>query len=656
MKCLRLFPTTLAALLLPVGAFATTSQSFTMTVDTTTNGATVPADFIGCSISTDNISGGNGYTQIFSPANANYSQLQALFKQIGIHHIRTINGNGSTSDPDPSGAQITNFFNFASSVGITGKEIIFSLHLYADSGYNLTTGNQAMVQNIYPAYAAQLQSFAMGNEMDFPGNRPGGTTYANYKTQWESVRTAVNQAISGTTFSFSGPDTGSSYPITANQGVNPAGQDTSVGGPGGVPWTLQFVRDEHGTNLQLGSQHLYDVYSESPVTLPAWTSGMYIGQYDIIQDPKDPNHPGAFYISNSAGVANTHPSAVPSRWTLTTAANAVCQPGLGTNSTQDQVAQGKGIWTSGTSYVVGDEVQDPLASNAGGANPPVNYTTYLCKAATSGTTNPAKDGTHWSKNTIRNCAGPVECVAAATSPLMDSNFATLNSAALMGNHTPTGWPSGIGYRLTEASAFDGGQDPGCQVFSSALLGLDMFHFFALHYCSGVNPFTRLAQTNAPIFSVPNPGGSPSTNDVAAPYAYAMLAFNLGAAGNIERPVTLPSPLPSGVNVTAYATGTSANGDVYVTIINKTYTAAGAVDVNVTIDTTGFSTTSATSMILQSDSDGDGSAEMVATLGGATIPNDGTSFAGTWASETNVSGGVCTVTVPASSAKIIHLHH
>jgi hypothetical protein len=254
---------------------------------------------------------------------------------------------------------------------------------------------------------------------------------------------------------------------------------------------------------------------------------------------------------------------------------------------------------------------------------------------------------------VRNAPGPVELTTAILSSQQDTNFATLNSAALMGNHTSTGWPApGTGYpatlpyRLTEASPFSGGQNPAAQVFASALLGLDMFNWFALHYCSGLNPFTRTVQTNAPIFF-------DGTNDTAAPYAYAMLAFNLANAGNIERPISTFT-LPSGLNLTAYASGNSGNTDVYVTIINKTYNSAGAIDANLTLNTTGFSAATATSMLLTSGTVGDASAKN-ATLGGATIPNDGTNFNGAWHTET-VTSGVCTVLVQAATAKIIHLHH
>lgn len=627
MSCPHAVPLAAAALLCAGAAFATTTDNLSLSIDTTQNGAAIPADFVGLSVSRDNISGDHGYTRIFNSGNANFNQLEALFRQVGIRHIRTVSGAAESSDPDPSAGEDDDFFHFASDVGIVDKDIIYSLHLCnADDG-DPTTDDQTAAQHIWSNYSTQLQSFALDNECDFPGNLtkdPELSTYSDYKTEWQDIRNWVLQVAAGAP--FSGPDTGSNWPV-------PGAQNTSVSG---VPWTLQFVRDEDA-NINMGSQHYYCV---NDTVAPTWTSGMYIGQYDVVADPKDPNNPGAYYISNSAGASNTHPSAVPSRWTLTTAAGAIAQ------EYPNGIPQGKGIWVSGDTYAVGDEVQDPKDS----------YNAYICLIAGQSNNHPAVEtggsSPRWASDKVRNSPGPAELTASALSSSQDSNFATLNSAALMGNHTSTGWPAPatgypatLPYRLTEASPFSGGQNPAAHVFASALLGLDMFNWFAAHYCSGLDPFTRLAQYNAPLYF-------DGTNDTAAPYAYAMLAFNLAGPGNIERPIA-SFTLPAGLNLTAYAMGNSTNTDLYVVIINKTYNAAGAVNANVTLNTAGFTAASATSMLLTSGSPGDASAE-TATLGGATIPNDGSSFAGTWQNET-VSSGVCTVLVEAATAKIIHLH-
>jgi hypothetical protein len=345
---------TFGALVLFASVAFCTQDNLSITINTTSSGATIPADFVGISVSRSNISGSNGYTKIFSPTDPNYNQLVALYTQIGIKHIRTVSRNAESTDPDPTAAQDDDFFHFATNVGIVGKDIIYSLHLCnADNG-DPTTNDQTAAQHIWSNYSSQLQAFALDNETDFPGNLhkdPELQTYSDFKTEWVDIRSWVLGVAPGAP--FSGPDTGSNYPV-------PSAQDTSVGGPGGVPWTLQFVCDED-TRVVLGSQHYYCVNDYTAWT--TWVSGVYIGQYDVVADPKDPNNPGAYYISNSAGASNTHPSAVPSRWTLTTAPGAVSQQGT--------ITQGKGIWVTGTTYAVGDQVQDPKDS----------YNAYICQIA-----------------------------------------------------------------------------------------------------------------------------------------------------------------------------------------------------------------------------------------------------------------------------------
>jgi len=646
---LRKFGVSAAALVCASAAFATTTANLTLSIDTLSSGATIPTDYVGISVSRANISGDGGYTHIFNsstPTPAAYNEFVALFKQIGIKHIRTVSGGADVGDPDPSPTEDQDFFTFATAAGIPTHDIIYSLHLCnADKGI-AGTDNQAAALNIWTNYSSQIQAFALDNEIDFPSNIKdseihintiGGQKYVDYPTyvaEWMEIRDDVRGVVPGAP--FAGPDTGSNYPV-------PNAQDTSAFGPGGTPWTLQLARDQglststyYDPNFVTATQHYYCLNNEK---IPQWTTSTYYGKYDVVTDPTN----NEFYISNAAGFAGTsQPHSNSARWQLTTGAGAVCQESPGT------ISHGRGIWASGGNYAIGDQVQDPSNS----------YNAFICKAAVSGgTTHPSADTADWDSDQIRNCQGPVQLCFTLLNAQQDTNFATFNTAALRGNHTSSGWPVNgsftLPYRLTEANAMSGGIDPAAEIFGGALLDLDLFHYFALHYCSGIDPFTRTVQTNATIFF-------DGTNYTALPYAYAMKAFNLAGPAspenaNIERTIAAFTP-PAGLTLTAYATGNSANTDVYVTIINKTFNAAGAVDATVKLDTNTlkFAATSASSLLLTSGSPGDASAE-TATLGGATIPNDGTNFNPTWVTEP-ITSGLCTVVVQAATAKVVHLHH
>lgn len=626
-SCLRLPGFLLAALLLAHPAVAA-PVDVALAIDTAAPGPTIPGDFVGMSVSSSSISGNSGYVRIFSPRNPNYRQLTALFRQIGIKHLRTIMGPATPGQRDATSAECDDFFQFAIDAGVTGKAIIYSLHLgNADNG-DPTTDNATAAKYVWSHHADQLQAFALDNETDFPGNRrkdPQLRDYAGYRAKWERIREATLKVAPGAP--FSGLDTGSNFPV-------PGGQDTAVHeGETIVPWTLQFARDE-AARITMASQHYYCVDNYT-AWLP-WTSGAYFGRHAIVADPQDPAHPSAYYISNRDGISTVHPSADSQRWTLTTAPGAVSQQGT--------VVNGKGIWVADTAYAVGDEVQDP--QNA--------YRVYVCQIAGASARHPSLEnggGKRWREHRIRNAPGPAELIAAVLSPRQIAHFALLDAAALRGNRSANGWPSPangfaatLPYRMTEASPMSGGQSPAAQMFATALMGLDMFHWFAQHGCGGMNPFMRVAQTNAPIHF-------DGKNDIAAPYAYAMLAFTLAGPGNHTLPVA-PMTLPPGLNLTAYATGNPAGNDVYVTVINKTYAPVDAVDARVTLNLAGFSPTNVTSLVLTSGTPGDAAAK-TATLGGATIPNDGTAFKGAWENEP-ISNATCVVLVPAATAKIIHL--
>jgi hypothetical protein len=224
------------------------------------------------------------------------------------------------------------------------------------------------------------------------------------------------------------------------------------------------------------------------------------------------------------------------------------------------------------------------------------------------------------------------------------------------------WPNDwsghkLRYRFTEASAFDNGGGTGApdgntngENFATALWELDFCHWWAQRGCAGVNPFNRPVDYSAPIQLSYTTG-----NWTVMPYAYGLKAFNLGGHGF---PLTNTAAFFSNlgnINVTAYGVESADGRHLYVTVINKTFDAVGAVAANVTIPApTNFSAlTNAQYMLLSSTPAGqDGNATNVETafLGGATIPNSGT-WNGTWTPIALSQGQVNLVVQPATAVVI-----
>jgi hypothetical protein len=233
-----------------------------------------------------------------------------------------------------------------------------------------------------------------------------------------------------------------------------------------------------------------------------------------------------------------------------------------------------------------------------------------------------------------------------------NDYSNFYASALAGSPSWPKTPSGTGlpFRFTECTAFDNNQNAGNQCFATALWGLDFFHWWAQHGCAGVNPFTRCVQYNSPIYY-------DGANFIAEPYAYGMKAFALGCDGNVIEPGQFVMSNPGHLNVTAY--GVVNSNDLYVTIVNKTFNTVGSRAAIVTIPPpAGFAVENARYIVLSGGptAGSSGNATMNgACLGGAEIPNDGSSWAGTW-TPLPVSGGGVSLMVLPTTAVIIDLQN
>ena len=551
----------LPCLLLGAGLLAgaaLAADPVTLTIDATQTGYAIPPNYVGLSVSRASISGSHAYRQLFDPnKNACYPHLTNLFAQIGVKHIRVISGTASAADPDPTGTQDDRFFDFARASGVTG--VIYSLHLFNEEGDD----NVVAARHIWttPADRALLESFTFDNEPDWkyhfrsPYPDPVITGYAapagrGYKDKWAALHADVQNRLGNPLppAPFSGPDTGSEYPIQMDSAPN-----TSING---VPFTLRFVLDER-SKIMMATQHYYGGDSK---TAPVWTpdSAYYVN--DTVLDPKDPDR-AAFSCIKQVKPGNGHPSSDPSRWKAVAASSK---------------------------------------------------------------------------------PGPLQLARVALSAARLTEWNLLYTNALAG---ASGWPSALPFRLTESSPFNnGGGNHGNQAFATALWGLDYFHWWAMHGCAGIDPFTRVAQYNSPIFC------QQDGDFVAEPYAYGIKAFSLGSRGATINATGFQISNPASINVTVY--GVVGANDLYVTVINKTFQQAGARDAALTINRpSGFTPESARYIILAGDPEGDITAT-TATLGGATIPVEG-NWTGTW-HPLPPTNGAYKLTVHPATAVIVDL--
>jgi hypothetical protein len=196
------------------------------------------------------------------------------------------------------------------------------------------------------------------------------------------------------------------------------------------------------------------------------------------------------------------------------------------------------------------------------------------------------------------------------------------------------------FRITELDDYVHGVTNASDAFCSALWALDAAHWFAAHGAAGVN-FQNTEWLHTDTFHLDE-----ATNYQIYPRAYGIRAFEEGSHGSVE-PVEMSNA--GKLNLTAYAVGDAAN--VYVTIVNKEH-GDGARGAEVSIKLDGFVPASAAAMFLSSPN-GDVGATSGMTFGGGTITNNAP-WHGEWTKLKAPADGVCSVTVPATSAAVVKL--
>jgi hypothetical protein len=201
--------------------------------------------------------------------------------------------------------------------------------------------------------------------------------------------------------------------------------------------------------------------------------------------------------------------------------------------------------------------------------------------------------------------------------------------------------SGVPYRICEVNSFSGGGRPGVSdTLAGALWVLDYMFTLAANGCAGVNMETGVNQLDF-ISSYSPIGDDEHGHYSAKPEYYGMLAFSLAGKGQL---LTVESDANS-PEIKAYATQLSG-GAIALTLINK-----GASAPVISVNLGEHARAKQASLIRLTAPAID--AKTGIKLGGAEVTPGGT-----WKPANTevlrVKSGQLTITLPPSSAAVIHL--
>jgi hypothetical protein len=259
-----------------LGAFCASAQSRVTVNISSQSGPAIPQDFAGLSFESSNLNPDKQGQHLFSPDN---KPLIDLFRAIGIRNLRV--GGGTADGPEfkiPGPADIDQLFGFAKAADV---KVIYTVRLLNGN----TQQDAAIAQYIQQHYAPQLVCFQIGNEPDWhsfhtsPGHERDprivettpdipGTAYPSFLQDWRSFASEIERSTPAA--KFTGPDTGSDYPV-------PGTKDTDFDGQS---WTQRFAHDQKGSGtLVFVTQHDYPGQSAAGVSVDAAVESMLSSEW-----------------------------------------------------------------------------------------------------------------------------------------------------------------------------------------------------------------------------------------------------------------------------------------------------------------------------------------------------------------------------------------
>lgn len=288
-------------------------------------GGAIPSDFAGLSFESSNLNPDKQGQHLFSPDN---QPLIHLFRAIGIRNLRV--GGGTADGPEfkvPGPGDIDQLFGFAKAADV---KVIYTLRLLNGD----VQQDAELAKYIEQHYASQLECLEIGNEPDWhsfhtsPGHQRDlrivesvpeipGTAYPSYLADWRQFASAIVAIAPNAR--FTGPDTGSDYPV-------PGTKDTDFDGES---WTQRFAHDEEASGkLIFVTPHDYPGQSASGVSVEtavnsmlsqAWVKDRYEAFFQHVLAPVEKE--GASYRMTEAndytgGVAGASNAFASALWAL----------------------------------------------------------------------------------------------------------------------------------------------------------------------------------------------------------------------------------------------------------------------------------------------------------------------------------------------------
>ncbi|NNU33517.1 hypothetical protein HK413_03960 [Mucilaginibacter sp. S1162] len=161
---------------------------------------------------------------------------------MGIKHLRVGGGSVDIKTIEPTKTDIDHFFGFVKAAGV---KVLYSFRLL--NGNAIV--NAGIAKYIWSKYASYIDCFSIGNEPDWRSYHqtdPEITDYPSYYKKWKRFQKAILDSVPAAT--FTGPETGSNYPVAGAKNTNYNNKS----------WTVNFADDEKGSKLiNYASLHNY---------------------------------------------------------------------------------------------------------------------------------------------------------------------------------------------------------------------------------------------------------------------------------------------------------------------------------------------------------------------------------------------------------------
>ncbi|MDE3057887.1 MAG: hypothetical protein KGJ59_08015 [Bacteroidota bacterium] len=250
----------------------------TITVDSRKPGREIPADFAGESFETASIRinnrGVKGY--MFDSTDR---QMIALFKSLGIKSLRIGGGTVDNTGVNPTHNDIDALFRFAKAAGV---KVIYSLRLLNGDAKE----DASIAKYVWGHHRQYLDCFAIGNEPDWHSfhirdpeiyetdSTQPGTAFPSYIAKWKRFAKMILDSVPHA--KFSGPNSGSNFPVTGAKNT----------GDNGTSWTSNFIDEEKNSGIiSFFTQHNYVGQSTNDKTAPEVIEKMLCPDWDARQYP-----------------------------------------------------------------------------------------------------------------------------------------------------------------------------------------------------------------------------------------------------------------------------------------------------------------------------------------------------------------------------------